>query len=474
MNFNRALSRRHFLLLSALVSLSSGQALPDQTPWTGPAPASPADFRRVTLITGLNNPMQLDEAADGRIFILQQTGQVVLYNPGDGSKSICATLGVFHKNEQGGLGLALDAGFTANGWMYFSYTPSAMLHRISRFTFIPATGKLDPASEKILLQIPMAYAAHNAGALIASNGNLYISTGANNQGSGAPSAWITSANTDDLRGKILRIRPDAGGGYGIPDGNMYSGNPKARAEIYSMGHRNPFRFSVDSRTGWLYVAEVGDLWEELNQVRAPGNFGYPQFEGSQGGPMSNQAAANTGLKGLPDAGPTWITYQVNDPARSIPKIEALDRGGGAAIMAGPVYRYRPEAAAHGGLPSYYDGHLFWYDFNKGMIFNTRMGADGSPAETREALAGLGFKPTRAALSGDSIVRAGGDNTGLIDMKVGRHGNLYVLEYFSGALYRIDYVGRQPVATSRHRAARAQVVSGTGRIRVSYRPDGKEN
>lgn len=469
-------------MLVALCWPSPVDAQVDPVAWKGPAPVSPRDFRRVTLASGLNLPMQFDEAADGRIFILQQTGQVILYEPGGasgepakGSWSVCGSLTVDHRNEQGGLGLALDPDFASNGWIYVSYTPTAKLQKVSRFTFQAASRTLDPASEKILLQIPMAYAAHCAGALMfGKEGNLYVSTGANNQGAGAPSPWLTSADTRDMRGKILRIRPTAGGGYAIPEGNLLAGNPAVLPEIYSMGHRNPFRFGIDLRSGYLYVAEVGDMWEELNQVREPGNFGYPQYEGNQGGVMTNPAAGNTGLSQLPASRPTWITYQTADPTRSVPQIAGFTRGGGASIMAGPVYQYADEAPRHGGLPSFYHGRLFWFDFNKGMIFGTRIGTAGEPAETTEAFAGLGFAPTRPALVGDSIVRAGGENTGLIDMKIGRYGNPLMLEYFSGSLYRIEYTGAYPVSLAGGMRSRARTYidfSGGG-IRMCYRADGR--
>lgn len=445
----------------------------DPPPWTGPAPQSPADFRLDTLAKGLNIPMQLDQASDGRIFVITQTGQVILVDDEARTRTTVATLKVYHLNEHGGLGLALDPGFATNGWIYISHTPSRELHKISRFTYSHVNKSLDPASEKVLLQIPMVYAAHNAGGLIfGKDGNLYASTGANNQGGGAPSAWRTSANTYDRRGKILRIRPTPEGGYTVPAGNMFPAQANTHPEFFSMGHRNPFRFSVDPRKSWVYVAEVGDSWEELNQVRTPGNFGYPQYEGSTGGAMANNGTGGAGMVQLPEARPTWITYMVGDHTRSIPKIDAINRGNGASIMAGPVNLFVPEAPRHEGLPSFYHNHVFWWDFNKGMIFHTRLGAAGEAAETRDAFPGLGFQVCRPGLVGDSIIKVSGAGAGIIDLKMDRYGRPLVLEYFNGNLYRIRYVGRHPVSV-RRRAPLAVRVRGTG-IRTAWRIDGRRD
>src|SRR5690606_8679508 len=101
-----------------------------------------------------------------------------------------------------------------------------------------------------------------------------------------------SANTNDLRGKILRIRPQADGTYTVPDGNLFpKGMEKTRPEIYVMGTRNPYRISVDSKTGYLYWGDVGPdagqdsvgrgpkAVDEINQARKPGFYGWPYFVG---------------------------------------------------------------------------------------------------------------------------------------------------------------------------------------------------
>jgi glucose/arabinose dehydrogenase len=94
----------------------------------------------------------------------------------------------------------------------------------------------------------------------------------------------TGQNLGTLLGKILRIDPHPGGGYGIPSGNPFSGAGR-RPEIYAYGLRNPWRFSFDRSTGALSIGDVGqDRFEEIDFERAGGalgrNFGWSHFEGN--------------------------------------------------------------------------------------------------------------------------------------------------------------------------------------------------
>jgi cytochrome c len=129
-------------------------------------------------------------------------------------------------------------------------------------------GALHIGSQRILLRIPTRIPKpnHSGGCLgFDALGNLYTSTGdytiiSDSEGF-APldrrpgrelyDSERTAANTMDLRGKILRIHPEPDGGYTLPAGNLFpTGTPKTLPEIYIMGCRNPFRFTIDPATGW--------------------------------------------------------------------------------------------------------------------------------------------------------------------------------------------------------------------------------
>src|SRR3546814_4830901 len=114
---------------------------------------------------------------------------------------------------------------------------------------------------------------HTGGGMTWDNeGNLYLSTGDGTSYSQYESIHYldkedstkvydvarSSGNTNDLRGKVLRIIPQLDGSYTIPDGNLFAENTsKTRPEIYVMGNRNPWRLSIDSKTGYLHWVEVG-------------------------------------------------------------------------------------------------------------------------------------------------------------------------------------------------------------------------
>ena len=155
--------------------------------------------------------------------------------------------------------------------IYITRIPRISKHVLSRWEI--KDDKLVAGSEKIVLEIPTQreVCCHTGGGMTwDESGNLYLAVG-NNTGNVADksqtderpdrTSWDDqrgSANSNDLRGKILRIHPNADGTYSIPDGNLFpKGTAKTRPEIYIMGDRNPWRPSIDTKTGWLYWGEVG-------------------------------------------------------------------------------------------------------------------------------------------------------------------------------------------------------------------------
>ena len=249
--------------------------------------------------------MSLEVAPDGRVFFVERGGAVKIYNPATGSTGLAGQLNTYTGDEHGLLGIALDPDFATNHWVYLFWSPAGAVsdQRLSRFTLVG--NQLDMASEKILLTFhtDRSNTNHEAGSLaFGPGGELYISTGDNTnpfESSGfAPiderpgraifDAQRSAGNTNDLRGKILRIKPQPDGTYTIPAGNLFPADGSAgRPEIYVMGNRNPFRISIDAETGWLYWGEVGPDasndsatrgprgYDEINQARQAGNFGWP-------------------------------------------------------------------------------------------------------------------------------------------------------------------------------------------------------
>ena len=447
-------------------------------------------FTKTQLTFGeLFEPTEMTILPNLDVLITQRRGEIMMYKNESKEVKQVGFLNVYWKTsvpnvnaEEGVMGLARDPDFEDNNWIYIYYSPvDTSVNRLSRFTFKNDT--LDLATEKVILDVQSQreICCHTGGSIaFGPDGLLYLSTGDNSTPFNEPGARFvnsgfgpmndlpgkeqydarrSSANTNDLRGKILRIKVNDDATYDIPDGNLFDeGNDKARPEIYVMGNRNPYRISVDQKNGNLYWGEVGPDasndslatrgprgYDEVNQAREAGNFGWPMFVGnnfayrdydySSGAtgdffdvnkPL-NDSRNNTGMEELPPARPAFIWY----PYAISPDFPQVGTGGRNA-MAGPVY-YTDMFPKETRLPEYYNGKLFIYDWIRGWVKTVTMFPNGDFSK---------MEPFFPAM----------DVNSLIDMEVGPDGKLYLLEYGSGwfsknedsGLARIDYnAGNRP-------------------------------
>ena len=199
-----------------------------------------------------------------------------------------ARLNVFTANESGLLGLALDPDFATNNWLYLYYSPTSQnVDRLSRFTVNGDT--LDLSSEKVVLDVPVqrAECCHHGGGMLMDHktGDLWLATGDNTNpfasdgyapideqsGRAAWDAQRSAGNTNDLRGKLLRIHPAGRRHLHRPDRATCSppGTAKTKPEIYGMGFRNPFRIGLDPKTGYPMVADYGPDAGSASATRGP-------------------------------------------------------------------------------------------------------------------------------------------------------------------------------------------------------------
>ncbi|MET9502149.1 carbohydrate-binding protein [Streptomyces sp. NPDC006622] len=477
------------------------------------AAVAAADFQQVTLAKGeaeVGEPMSLAVLPDRSVLHTSRDGELRLTDAA-GNTRLAGRLEVYSHDEEGLQGIGVDPRFSANRFIYLYYAPPLDtpagdapetgtaadfapfdgVNRLSRFV-LRTDGTLDPASETRILDVPASrgLCCHVGGDIdFDAAGNLYLSTGDDTnpfQSDGftpiddrpnrnpAFDARRSSGNTNDLRGKILRIKVNADGSYTVPDGNLFApGTDRTRPEIYAMGFRNPFRFSVDKETGILHVGDYGpDAGAadpargpagqvEFARVTGPGNFGWPFCTGDNdpytaydfatgvsGAPFDcaapkNTSPHNTGLTDLPPAQPAWIPYDDG----SLPEFGS----GSESPMGGPVYHYDPALDSPVKFPEAYDGDFFAGEFGRRWIKRITSDADG----TVQAI--------------DDVPWTG---TQIMDMTFGADGALYVLDYgvswFGGdehsALYRIENAtdGHSPVAQ-----AAADRTSGQAPLRVGF-------
>jgi glucose/arabinose dehydrogenase len=224
-----------------------------------------------------------------RVFVIQKGGQVELILNGKPQSRAFLDLGSSVNSgggEQGLIGLAFPSDYTSTGIFYVDYTLSNNDVRIAQFRRSAGDPNIaDPASGHTVLTIDHhEFTNHNGGQLaFGPDGDLYIGVG---DGGSEGDPNNNGQNTDSLLGKILRIDPSPGGGYTIPSGNPFAGQPGHRAEIWAYGLRNPWRFSFDHKAGSLIIGDVGQDQEEEIDFAAAGtgagtNYGWSVWEGTR-------------------------------------------------------------------------------------------------------------------------------------------------------------------------------------------------
>ncbi|SHK81245.1 cytochrome c [Reichenbachiella agariperforans] len=408
-------------------------------------------FTQEVFLNYLNEPVELEVLPNGQILYIERKGGIKLYDPKKMSMVLTDSLSVFYGMEDGLMGMALDPNFSQNKWIYLYYSPigDEPKQHLSRFTF-DQNGISD---EKIMLVVPTQRdeCCHTGGSIeFSADGLLYLSTGDDTnpfksngyapidddrEGFKPFDARRTSSNTNDLRGKILRIKPETDGSYSIPEGNLFEDDdPKTRPEIYVMGCRNPYRITVDQKRGWLFWGDVGPDAGNNHAVRGPrghdemnvamraGYYGWPMFIGdnkpyadwnfvtneSEGtfdpkNPI-NTSRYNTGIEKLPLPVPAMIYYPYS-PSEEFPQLT----NGGRTAMTGPVFYQEKGMDKKHGFPNYFDGRLFIYDWMRDWIFTIKVDSTGTPSD---------FEPFTPSA----------DYRNIIDMDFGPDGTLYMLEY----------------------------------------------
>jgi glucose/arabinose dehydrogenase len=257
-------------------------------------PADKHSFPAVALqeiASGFNRPVHLANSGDdsGRMFVVEQGGYIRII---ENRKVLPQPFLDIHKRviaggEKGLLSVAFHPQYRDNGYFFVNYTRKegllgSLMTFVSRFKRI-SDDEADPASEKIIMKIKQPFENHNGGQIaFGPDGYLYIGMG---DGGLANDPFGHGQDTSTLLGALLRIDVDHESRpltYAIPEDNPLVGQEGQRMEIWAYGLRNPWRFSFDTRTGMLYLADVGqDKVEEVDSIVKGGNYGWDIMEGNR-------------------------------------------------------------------------------------------------------------------------------------------------------------------------------------------------
>ncbi|MEV4141367.1 ThuA domain-containing protein [Dactylosporangium sp. NPDC049742] len=531
----------------------------------------------------VSEPIGFDVLPDGRVVQTDRRGGIRLHDPATNTTHVLAQIPVYMASEDGMYGPAIDNDFANNHWVYVYYSPLTQeapypqttptanspttgadpsvwdpwkgYFQLSRFKFVDGpTPTLDVASEQKIMKVPVDRGAccHVAGDItFDKDNNLWMVTGddtpagGGNSGGFAPfndmltttgqynapyvDARRSAMNTNDLRGKVLRIKVQGDGSYTIPSGNLFTGNEegggKTRPEIYAMGFRNPFRITVD-KNGVAYVTDYSpdSSTPQVNRgpagtgrmeiVRKPANYGWPlcyspslpyyRWNFNTSTPLDNPAQAfecnnpergpantsrwNTGLTYAPPIatpdmyysfqdnnaanplGTPCPAYYMQSPAGKCPQLFPELGTGGVGPHGAAKYDYDANNPNPTKFPAYYDQSIFFGEFTRDYLREIRLDSSNQVFKINDLLScGAGpATPARPFLC---------DNP--MDMMWGKDGNFYLLTYGDGffninpdaALVKFSYVKgtRAPVAK-----LSASPTDGVGPLTVAFSSEGSND
>ncbi|WP_236779233.1 PQQ-dependent sugar dehydrogenase [Agromyces seonyuensis] len=480
-----------------------------------------SNYEKVLLTKNVGEPIDLAVLPDKRVLHTARNGDLRVTDPSTGVTRITNTLPVYANSEDGLQTVAIDPDFAENGWVYLVYAPRDAdgdgvadtpvgnapnslpagadesywdqwvgVNRLARFQW--DGNALDLASEQVILDVEVQRGqCCHVGADIDwdGDGNLYLSTGdntpastpgangfaPNNDAPGMNPGFDSrrgAGNTNDLRGKILRIDVQEDGSYTIPEGNLFApGTANTRPEIFIMGVRNPFRIDVDAETNSISWGDYGPDATAATAATAgrgpmglvewnvasldePHNAGWPYFTGNNfayndwdyatstpgaffdAANLVNDSRWNTGLSSLPAPRPATVYYGDNPGDQPWNELVNFGTGSGQGPMGGPVYHYDAANPSQTKFPEYWSGKAFMGEFSQDYIAAFTVDWNTFGVTKIED-----FLPNTALSSAGQPIH---DNP--MDIEFGPDGSMYVLDYGDGffranpdaGLYRIDY------------------------------------
>lgn len=357
-----------------------------------PTPRPALDWELV--VGGLSSPVQtITPPGEDRILIIQQGGLIRVFENGSlRSQSFLDLTGtVVTGGERGLLAAAFHPEYPARRHLYAWYSGPLQAggsgnHTTYLVEFDVAADLQTAGSPRVMLAVDQPYSNHNGGFLdFGPDGYLYLGLG---DGGSANDPQGRARNVNSLLGKMIRVDVDETP-YGIPADNPYVGRT-GRDEIWSIGLRNPWRWSIHE--GYLYIGDVGQgAREEVNMVavRPSGyDFGWSRFEGSLCNPNDTDPSCST----------SGLRFPVAEYGRSV----------GRTVTGGVVY----DGPTVNSLRDFY----LYADVFSGRVFGFRRLGSGIVDHT-ELTDRLG-------------------QGGIVDFSVDGDGEILVTSLFDNAVYRL--------------------------------------
>lgn len=341
--------------------------------------------------TGFNSPVEITNAGDSRLFIVQKGGLIRILNS-NGTINTTPFLNlssiISSNGERGLLGLAFHPNYSTNGFFFVNYTNTSGNTVIARYSVSSGNPDIANSTGTILMTITQPFSNHNGGTIkFGPDGYLYIGMG---DGGSSGDPGNRAQNINDNLGKMLRIDVNSNVApyYTSPATNPYVGIA-GNDEIWAIGLRNPWKFSFNRLNGDLWIADVGqNAFEEINKTQSPLpntglNFGWRCYEGNATYNTSGCVAA------------TSITFPVHQ--------YALYSDGTCSVTGGYVYT--------GATYPNFQNKYFFTDYCNDKI---------------KMLNSAGVITTSTSFSGNNFTTFGEDI----------NGELYIAGITSGTVYKI--------------------------------------
>lgn len=385
-------------------------------------------------VAGGLDPTRIAEAPDGRIFVLEKSGRVLIIRDGQLLPDPFVEIDVDNYNERGLGGIAFHPDFETNHYLYLYYSVPGGNH--NRLIRLRANGDYAvPESEEVLLDIDATEGTvHNGGAMVfGADGKLYLAVG---DGKDGPAAQ----RQDRLLGKVLRLNDDGS----IPADNPFYQHAQGKyRSIYALGLRNPFTLDVDPLTGDILINDVGEQeWEEINRLQAGANYGWPITEGRRQG------------EAVPD--------NYSDPLHYYPH-------GEACAVVGAAY-YRSAGAA---FPEEYEGRYFFADYCDGSIYylNPQRPETGAQVFATEINRPMGLLTARDG-SLYYLARAGFGGGSESDNTATRNGSLWQIRYTGNNQPQVAIDPRDLLVSAGDTASFRVVANGAPPLSYQWFRDGQ--